>query len=813
MESRFLFLEEDCPKIAEYGRKAETFMADDPNICLLCLGRIAEIITEDLCRRSNIPNSPEKLSALIEKGVITEEISRKISALTETKHDAADESYDSEMACERLMVTAEELCRWFLTEKAEGRFSFLADIFPPDKPIPILLNLSELGREAEDNLFTNVRYCLICLGDMGEAVADRLITGNGIETHERDQIYRIDILTEKYIITDEIKDILHSLRIARNKALHERYNDEYTSESEGRRLLDDSLKLCEWLFRAVMRPGYVVKARITAEIEGGYSVSMGRIPANVPADEIPEGKLCEIGKKYLFKILDIDGEDLTLSLKEADKDYNISLGRLYAKYKPGQDVRVTIKSLSNSTGAIVELKDGLEARIPPSELGRKIYRYNEGEKMVRYDTTARVKWFSLTQYPPMLLSVKDVEDDEDRKHQPSTPIPPRIPKRPAMSDLDFRLLCKSATYEKIIQALDEGANPNATNNNNTTALMMAAQFNKNARAVKALITAGAKLNEQNHRGNTALMYAAMGNTPEVVRAIYDAGADIELVNSEGKRAADFAVTNRKLNATDIVRLLRGEPEEIVQPEPEPSPETETTQEEIAQPESESLPETETTQEKIVQSEPEPLPETEAIQEETSQPENDQPNSKPQPEPEPEPEEPSQPQPEQPRNNPQPSSTLDSEEEPSYYEYGMQDSDTEITEEDEEAMRALRHQLQRDFLKICRSGTEDEIAEAVSAGVNVNITNKSSATALMFAAQSNTAEAVEILIHAGAMLDAQDESGNTALIYAASYNNGDVVETLIDAGADREITNLTGHRASDYAVKNYRLVDTETVNRL
>lgn len=790
MESRFLFLEEDCPKLAEYGRKAETFMADDPNICLLCLGRIAEIITEDLCRRSNIPNSSEKLSALIEKGVITEEISRKISALTETKHDAADESYDSEMACERLMVTAEELCRWFLTEKAEGRFSFLADIFPPDKPIPILLNLSELGREAEDNLFTNVRYCLICLGDMGEAVADRLITGNGIETHERDQIYRIDILTEKYIITDEIKDILHSLRIARNKALHERYNDEYTSESEGRRLLDDSLKLCEWLFRAVMRPGYVVKARITAEIEGGYSATMGRIPANVPADEIPEGKSCEMGKKYLFKILDIDGEDLTLSLKEADKDYNISLGRLYAKYKPGQDVHVTIKSLSNSTGAIVELKDGLEARIPPSELGRKIYRYNEGEKMVRYDTTARVKWFSLTQYPPMLLSVKDVEDDEERKTQPLPQTPPKAIKKPAMSDLDFRLLCKSATYEKIIQVLDEGANPNASNNNNTTALMMAAQFNKNVRAVKALIKAGAKLNEQNHKGNTALMYAAMSNTPTVVKAIYDAGADIELVNSEGKKAADFAVQNRKLNATDIVRLLRGEPEETPEIITEPVPETETVQEEISQPESEPSPETETVQEEIAQPEPEPSPETETTQEESSQPET-----------------PSQPQ------HKQPSSTLDSEEEPSYYEYGMQDSDIEITEEDEETMRDLRRKLQRDFLKICRSGTEDEIAEAVSAGVNVNVTNKSSATALMFAAQSNTAEAVEILIHAGAMLDAQDESGNTALIYAASYNNGDVIETLIDAGADRDITNLAGHRASDYAVKNYRLVDTETVSKL
>ncbi len=819
MESRFLFLEEDCPKLAEYGRKAETFMADDPNICLLCLGRIAEIITEDLCRRSNIPNSPEKLSALVGKGVITEEISRKISALTDTKHDAADESYDSEMACERLMITAEELCRWFLTEKSEGRFAFLADLFPPDKPVPILMNLSELGREAEDNLFTNTRYCLICLGDMGEAVADRLITGNGIETHERDQIDRIDLLAEKYIITDEIKDILHSLRIARNKALHERYNDEYTSESEGRRLLDDSLNLCEWLFRAVMRSGYVVKARIAGKTETGYSAIIGRITADVPNNEIPEWKSCEVGKKYLFKILDIDGEDLTLSLKEADKDYNISLERLYAKYKPGQDVHVTIKSLSNSTGAIVELKDGLEARIPPSELGRKIYRYNEGEKLVRYDTTARVKWFSLTQYPPMLLSVKDVEDDEERRTQPLVAIPPKMQKRPAMSDLDFRVLCRFANHAEIIRALDEGANPNASNNNNTTALMMAAQFNKSVRVVRALIKAGAKLDEQNRNGNTALMYAAMSNSPAVVKAIYDAGADIELVNSEGKRAADFAVLNRKLNGTDIVGLLRGEPEEIIT-EPEASPEVGTVQEEIPQTESEPLPETETVQEEITQPESEPSLETDTAPEEIAQPEPEpsleteitqeepsQPNDEPQPETETEPETPSQPQ------HKQPSSTLDNEEESSYYEYGMQDSDSEITEEDEEALIDLRRKLQRDFLKICRSGTEDEIAEAVSAGVNVNVTNKSSATALMFAAQSNTAEAIEILIHAGATLDAQDESGNTALIYAASYNNTDVVETLIDAGADRDITNIAGHKASDYAVKNYRLIDTETVKRL
>lgn len=752
MPSRFAFLDEQFPKLSDYGRKAEECISTDPNICLLNLGRAAELITETLCRHCNISDTSDKLASLAEKGVITEEIARKVSALTEIKDEAADNGYDSEMACERLIVTAEELCRWFMAEKSEGKFAFLADIFPPDKPVPILMNLAELGQEAEENLFTNTRYCLICLGDMGEAVADRLISDNGIETHERDQIDRIDLLSERGVITDEIRGILHDLRMARNKALHERYNDEYTSESGARRLINDALTLCEWLFRKIMKPGYVVKARITGRNDGGYSAMTGRIPANVPDSKIPDGKSCEEGRKYVFKISDVDGETVTLSLKDADNDSGISMARLYAKYKPGQDVHVTIKSLSNSTGAIVELKDGLEARIPPSELGRKIYRYDKEsrEKLVRYETTARVKWFSLTQYPPMLLSVKDVEDSEETHS--SVPQSQKETK-PAMSDLDFRVFCKSAPYEKIIQALDEGANPNATNSNNTTALMMAAQYNKNARVVKALIDAGARLDEQNHKGNTALMYAAMSNNPDVVRAILEAGADTEAVNLAGNKAEYYAKSNKKLNGTDIVDLLKGETEPEPEPEPEPVSEPEPTHE------------------------PKPEPSTEP-----------EPTHEPEPEPEPEP-----------------------EEDLSYYEYTPEENDE--SDDFAEALLEVRRKLQRDFLKICRTGTEDEIAEAVSAGVNVNVTNKSSATALMFAAQSNTAQAVEILIHAGASIDAQDDGGNTALIYAASFNTDDVAETLVDAGADTGITNNSGHRARDYAARNYRLADTQVMNRL
>ena len=769
MDSRFLFLEDDCPKLAEYGRRAEECISSDPNICLLCLGRIAEIITEDLSRRANIPDTPGKLEALTAKGIITDYISRKISALTDTKSEAANEGYDSESACSRLMLTAEELCRWYINVKAGGRFGFLADLFPPDKPVPILMNISELGREAEENLYTNTRYCLICLGDMGEAIADRLISEYAIETHERDQIDRIDVLSDSGKITHEGSKILHSLRIARNKALHERYNDEYTSESEGRRLIYDALRLCEWLFMETVRPGYVVKARIIGENGAGYSAVIGRIPAEVPAGEVPRGKNVMAGKKYVFKVTDVDTDIISLSMTMAEGDYNLSMARLYAKYKPGQDVRVTVKSLSNSTGAVVELRDGLEARIPPSELGRKIYRYDDDHtKMVRFETVARVKWFSTKEYPPMLLSVKDVEEQPE--------IPPSVPeKRPAMSDLDFISFCKSAEYEQIIRAIDEGANPNAANRNHTTALMTAAQFNTNARAVKALIDAGADVGARNHRGNTALIYAAMRNDYDAVRVILEAGADIDMLNNDGKKAADYAVKNKRINGTDIVRLLRGETEEAADTLTEDSqpglqPEEPQAESQMSQEESES---------------------------ETSQPESHAESQTPQGEP---------------HNAPEQSQHEEYEDDTYSYEYGTDDT-PKPTKEDEEEMTELRQKLQRDFLKICRSGSEDEIAEAVSAGVNVNVTNKSAATALMFAAQSNTAQAVEILIHAGAVLDAQDDSGNTALIYAASYNNDDVVDTLIDAGADRDITNHAGHRALEYARHNYRLTDTEALSRL
>ncbi len=122
----------------------------------------------------------------------------------------------------------------------------------------------------------------------------------------------------------------------------------------------------------------------------------------------------------------------------------------------------------------------------------------------------------------------------------------------------------------------------------------------------------------------------------------------------------------------------------------------------------------------------------------------------------------------------------------------------------------REGLRRNFLKICRSGTETEIREALEAGADIHAVNKSHATALMFAVRHNSAEAVNVLLEAGADVNAQDDEGNTALIYAAAHCDEDVLEVLTGHGADGTITNSAGYGAIDYARGNYRLTEATIV---
>jgi ankyrin repeat protein len=91
----------------------------------------------------------------------------------------------------------------------------------------------------------------------------------------------------------------------------------------------------------------------------------------------------------------------------------------------------------------------------------------------------------------------------------------------------------------------------------------------------------------------------------------------------------------------------------------------------------------------------------------------------------------------------------------------------------------------DFFDLCKTGTAQQIQEAIDAGADVKARNKNGNTVLMHAAGWNSdPEVISVLLKAGADVKARNNSRETALMYASMRNdNPDVVAALLKAGSD------------------------------
>ncbi|MBQ6971255.1 MAG: ankyrin repeat domain-containing protein [Synergistaceae bacterium] len=83
----------------------------------------------------------------------------------------------------------------------------------------------------------------------------------------------------------------------------------------------------------------------------------------------------------------------------------------------------------------------------------------------------------------------------------------------AMNDRRFTGLCMSGTAEEVKAALNDGANPNAKDDECITALMKAADFNEDTRVIAVLLEAGADIRARSTYYMTALDWAE-GRTPD-----------------------------------------------------------------------------------------------------------------------------------------------------------------------------------------------------------------------------------------------------------------------------------------------------------
>ena len=119
----------------------------------------------------------------------------------------------------------------------KSNFAFLNSHFP------VLANFGEL---AEKYLYSDSNSCLMKLGMIGETIVNLCFTYDRIPLpQDNTAAVRINSLFREGMVTRDLKEVLHALRISRNKATHENY----ASVEDGKTLLQMAYSLCEWFMQ------------------------------------------------------------------------------------------------------------------------------------------------------------------------------------------------------------------------------------------------------------------------------------------------------------------------------------------------------------------------------------------------------------------------------------------------------------------------------------------------------------------------------------------------------------------------------------
>jgi ankyrin repeat protein len=128
---------------------------------------------------------------------------------------------------------------------------------------------------------------------------------------------------------------------------------------------------------------------------------------------------------------------------------------------------------------------------------------------------------------------------------------------PAIHPVDpprFAAVCRFGTLQRLQSLIAAGTDPTTTVDG-LTPLMWAALDNADPAVLKALLDAGADMDASDPEGRTALMYAAQ-NSAAAMKVLLDAGARFDSVDKNGRTALDYAQENTRIAQTDLLPLKR-----------------------------------------------------------------------------------------------------------------------------------------------------------------------------------------------------------------------------------------------------------------
>ncbi len=119
-----------------------------------------------------------------------------------------------------------------------------------------------------------------------------------------------------------------------------------------------------------------------------------------------------------------------------------------------------------------------------------------------------------------------------------------------IESLNKKLLAAAITATKIKDVkslLAEGADIYAQNEWGLTPIMLAAQYNSSVNVLKALLEAGADIQEAEpkYRSNALHLAANTSSSPKVIATLLEAGADLNARNYLGETALILAVNSNE----------------------------------------------------------------------------------------------------------------------------------------------------------------------------------------------------------------------------------------------------------------------------
>jgi ankyrin repeat protein len=101
-----------------------------------------------------------------------------------------------------------------------------------------------------------------------------------------------------------------------------------------------------------------------------------------------------------------------------------------------------------------------------------------------------------------------------------------------------------------------------------------------------------------------------------------------------------------------------------------------------------------------------------------------------------------------------------------------------------------------LIEVAKRGNEDQIAELLAQGADVNVLDAVGNNALHWAANGGHLTACQLLVKHKINIQAINKNGDTALHKAAWRNHAEVCQFLLDSGINRDVRNKDGKTALD-----------------